>query len=268
MGNSLGVYLKGRRATVPPDERVSAADDRRVPGLRAEEVARLAGISPSYYRRLEQGGVAAPSRQVLARLADALQLDASGADYLARLAGLQRFSEPALVEPGQLSSWLARVLAQWDHVPAVVQTRNFDVVLANPLFERLTAGHAVPGTNCAELAFALEGAREMPDWETTAKQIVGALRYYGDPADARFREVTGGLLVRDRDFRRMWARYEARPYDVGRTWHMPAGSAGFFLDFRNLVIPGSGGHVLTAFMAEPGTSEEAELMRLRETDAG
>lgn len=230
-------------------------------------MARLAGISSSYYRRLEQGGVAAPSRQVLARLADALQLEAPGADYLARLAGLQRFSEPALVEPGQLPSWLARVLAQWEHVPAVVQTRNFDVVLANPLFERLTAGHAMPGTNCVELAFTIEGARDMPDWETTAEHIVGALRFYGDPADPRFRELTEGLLARDRDFRMMWSRYEARPYDVGRTWHMPAGSAGFFLGFRNLVIPGSGGHVLTVFMAEPGTPEEAELIKLREADA-
>jgi transcriptional regulator with XRE-family HTH domain len=259
--NALGAYLKARRATVPP---VEATEDsaRRAAGMRAEEVARAAGISASYYRRLEQGRVAAPSYLVLARLADALLLDERGADYLARLAGLQDLFSPGPGAGERLESTLEAALAPWSRVPAAVQTRNFDVVLINPLLTQLTDNRVVPGSNFVELFFSVEGGRQTPDWEENARHNVAALRYYGDPADVRFREITGGLLVQDRDFRRLWAQHDAEPFDFGRSWFMTQDHGVFALNFRNLLIPSSGGHLLTAFTAEPGSAGERALSSL------
>ncbi|WP_146145317.1 helix-turn-helix domain-containing protein [Microbacterium timonense] len=264
MTNALGAYLKARRGMVRLYDSGDDSAARRVTGSRVEEVAHAAGISASYYRRLEQGRVAMPSQQVLARLADALQLDASGAAYLSRLAGIRPFREPRLGAPSDLDVTLSTALERWSHLPAAVQTRNFDIVLINRLFEALTNGTVQPGANFVELFFCGEAARQAPDWEETAAHNVAALRYYGDPADVRFRELTGGLLVRDRDFRRLWSRYDAEPFDAGRSWHVAEGFGTFSLSFRNLIIPGSGGHLLTVFIAEPGSVGEAALRELAE----
>jgi transcriptional regulator with XRE-family HTH domain len=211
MDNLLGDFLRARRELVTPQEAelpVSSRSVRRVPGLRREEVAMLAGISAEYYVRLERGRDRTPSPSVVTALASALQLDAESTDYMLGLAGRRSTSTAARpvddVPPG-----LLRFLHGLSD-PAAVINRYTDVLAANPLAQALSPGFA-PGVNRLRWEFTdPEARRSSPNWDRSASAAIAHLRAQAasDPADPRLHSLVGELSVRSEEFLRLWARHD------------------------------------------------------------
>jgi transcriptional regulator with XRE-family HTH domain len=253
----VGDYLRARRSLVQPESvGIPREPGRRVDGLRREEVARLAGISPEYYLRLEQGRDHQPSDQVAAALARALQLDAESTDYLRRLArrGVERRVVPAA--PTLVEGPIRAMLEQWSHTPAYVKDANQDVLVANELAQALGPAYMEPGSNLVLRMFSAAAREKAADWETTASRVVAALRMHGDPDDPRLQEIVGTLSVTDADFPRIWARHDTASLTTGpsRHWIDPIGWVDFA--WQNLAIPGSS-LTLVALWAEPGSPAAA-----------
>jgi transcriptional regulator with XRE-family HTH domain len=176
MPNDLGDFLRARRELVTPAEAGLPPGNglRRVPGLRREEVAMLAGISAEYYVRLEQGRDRSPSAQVIDAIAGVLQLDAEGAAYLMALAAPRTHRRSARrearVPPG------LELLLNTVNVPALVFDKYGDVLAANALARELSPD-MVPGVNRLRMLFTDPGAeRYHPDWERYTASAVAHLR--------------------------------------------------------------------------------------------
>lgn len=248
----LAEYLRARRAQLKPEDVGYPRDPhRRVPGLRREEVADLAGISLEYYTRLEQGRGYNVSEQVLAALAQALKLDAYAVTYFYRLA----VPAPAPLiprTPSSVSDLLVQLVEQWSAIPVYVFDRNQDVLIANDLAKELFPSLRVAGSNSVISAFAVPAeARGMATWAHIARSAVAALRFHGDPADPRLQEIVGGLSVRDADFRTMWADHEAQPYGSGTA---PIRIDGFGMgEFPFQILNVSDDCFMIVWVAPPGT---------------
>jgi transcriptional regulator with XRE-family HTH domain len=263
----LGEYLRARRELVQPHQvGIVVQPGRRVPGLRREEVAELAGVSPDYYLRIEQGRDRRPSEQVLTALARALLLDEDSRQYLLRLARPRPFIRPA-PDDGRISDGVAQLLAQWDHTPAYVTDANQNILAANALIDGIAPGILVPGTNMlvsgfesyARLSATLsdpttEELEVVELWEQTLRELTASMRYYGDPDDPRLQEIVGALSARYRLFRTIWAEHDAKPHVSGvkRAFVPPLG----WIDFRwqTLEIPRTAGQFITTFFGEPGSA--------------
>jgi transcriptional regulator with XRE-family HTH domain len=164
--NALGTYLRARREQARPEAAgVPDQRNRRVPGLRREEVAFLAGVSSDYYVRLEQGRDKNPSEQVVLSIARALQLDEDATGYLLQLSqpASRRRKRPR--KPEKVSDSIRDLIEGWPLTPAYVHGRYMDVLAAN----RLAAGLSpflVPGRNAILDAFTEPEMRELhQDWE-------------------------------------------------------------------------------------------------------
>jgi transcriptional regulator with XRE-family HTH domain len=211
----LREFLRSRRARVTPTAAglPSHAGARRVPGLRREEVAQLAGVSVDYYVRLERGRTSNVSESVLAAVARALQLNELEQTHLFTLAKPSRARRRALpaqhVRPG-----LQLVVDSIADLPALVLGRRMDVLASNRLARALyTDFDALPPQfrNMAWLIFLDDGVRAVcTDWPAAAQGIVANLRLYAGryPHDPALAELVGELSVRDRDFRRWWGDHD------------------------------------------------------------
>lgn len=264
---ALGEFLRARRELVQPHQvGIAVQPGRRVPGLRREEVAELAGVSPDYYLRIEQGRDKRPSEQVLTALARALLLDEDSRQYLLRLARPRPFIRRA-PEDGRISDGVAQLLAQWDHTPAYVTDANQNILAANALIDGIAPGILVPGTNMLVSGFesyarltatlsapTAEETDIVERWEHTLRELTASMRYYGDPDDPRLQEIVGALSARYRLFRTIWAEHDAKPHVSGvkRAFVPPLG----WIDFRwqTLEIPRTAGQFITTFFGEPGSA--------------
>ncbi|PJJ72980.1 helix-turn-helix protein [Diaminobutyricimonas aerilata] len=216
--NRLGSYLRARRGLVTPERAgIPAGPNRRVPGLRREEVAMLAGISADYYLRLERGRDSNPSPQVIAALARVLQLDEVEHEYLLRLATPAPRIRPrrrAERVPPRLHHLLAAL-----EVPAFIEGRAFDVLASNPLAVALSP-RLQPGHNrLRSLLLDPEEREFQSDWEAATEGFVGAFRrsIEGGADDARVVELVGELSLASARFRTLWARQDVRPLTGGTT---------------------------------------------------
>ncbi|MFB8176824.1 helix-turn-helix domain-containing protein [Streptomyces sp. NPDC055966] len=261
--NALGEFLRARRALVrPEDVGLPGGGLRRVPGLRREEVAMLAGISSDYYLRLEQGRDRNPSVQVLEAIARVLRLDADATTHLVSLA---QDRPAAAVRPGRRSQQVPPSLLQlidgWPRNPAYVQNRYADCLAANALATALTPNYR-PGVNVLRAVFLDPAERELRrDWEALTEEGVAVLRSEAgaDAADPRLRDLVGELSLRSERFRTLWARHEVRPRR-GRTSHLTHPQVGDLeLHSHKLSVDGTDGLTLVVFHAEPG-SRSAELL--------
>ena len=262
----LGDYLRARRALVQPEQvGLPRKVNRRVSGLRREEVATLAGISPDYYLRLEQGHDHQPSAQVLRSLGRALLLDDDALEYMNRIA------RPDTRQPYRSAADITRdasittLLAQWSHTPAHIIDSNQDIVLSNAMADALGGGNLNLGSNAALAIFEPELRYLAPDWPTLAADCVAALRFYGDPSNPRMRELVATLSTRFPEFRELWARHDARPFSSGLSRSFIEGVGYVDLRFQNLRVAGSPGYTLTTFYAEPGTPAVAAIAHLAST---
>ncbi|OLR93479.1 helix-turn-helix domain-containing protein [Actinokineospora bangkokensis] len=248
------------RAGLPPDGRA-----RRVPGLRREEVARLAGVSTDYYTRLEQGRRASPSPSVIAALGRALGLDAAGRAHLEDLIGLtsaprRRTRGAQRVRPG-----LHQLLDALDGEPAVVLGRRTDVLAANRLARALfTDFDALPRAqrNYARWMFFDDEARTLfVDWADQARAAVESLRFEAgrDPDDRATRALVAELREHSAEFDAWWEQHRVhqRTHGSKRLRHPLVGE--LTVDYETLNPPGDPDTTLYVYTTEPGSPSRHAL---------
>lgn len=262
--NLLGDYLRARRELVAPENvGLPVIGTRRVAGLRREEVAMLAGISADYYLRLEQGRDRNPSIQVLEALANVLQLDQDGTDYLLGLAAprprhRQRRPRREAVPAG------IRQLLDVIGLPAFVEGRYFDVLATNRLATALSPNVRI-GENRLRSVF-LDPAEQVlyPEWERTTVQFVAGFRESVGSSvdDPRAVELVGELSLASERFRQLWARHDVQ---VRRGLPMPMHHpqvGDLTVRCEKLTIGGADGQMLVVYHVEPGTSSADKLALL------
>ncbi|MGN6325196.1 helix-turn-helix transcriptional regulator [Pseudolysinimonas sp.] len=265
-GGRLGAYLRARRGLVTPESvGLPGGGTRRVPGLRREEVALLAGISADYYLRLERGRDTRPSPQVLDALARVLGLDDVERDYLQGLAkGPARpRRRPRRTEhvPPRLHALLATI-----GLPAFVEGRAFDVLAANRWATALSP-RLRPGENrLRSLLLDPEERAFHQDWESATAAFVAAFRgTVGDDIDdPRTVELVGELAVASGRFRELWARQDVRVLEGGeaRLNHPVVGV--LLLHRDKLPVDGV---LLVVYYPEPGSPSAERLALLGSSTA-
>jgi transcriptional regulator with XRE-family HTH domain len=268
--NPIGEYLRARRELVRPEE-VGLPDlgRRRVPGLRREEVAMLAGVSADYYVRLEQGRDQHPSEQVIEALGRALQLDDDGVAHLRRLAAPAARRRRAPRQPERVPAGILELLASLHDTPSYVYGRYMDVLAANPLATALVPYYR-PGVNLVRAAF-LDPQVEAShgDRDRATESAVASLRALTGPEvdDPRLEELVGELSVRSERFRELWARHDVKPKRSGRTRIDHPSVGPLDLGYEKLPIADADRLTLVLYHAEPG-SKSAQALALLATNIG
>ncbi|MEU6968936.1 helix-turn-helix transcriptional regulator [Kitasatospora aureofaciens] len=261
--NEFGEYLRARRAMITPrDVGLFDGGERRVPGLRRDEVALLAGVSTDYYIRLEQGRERNPSEQVLRAIAAALRLDDAAAGHLFRL-GLPVFAT-ATAAP-TVAPELVRLMDGMRDVPAFVVGAAQDVLAANAMARELYRGFT-RYDNLLRMIFLDPFAREFyVDWDKAAHTAVGNLRASSSqfPQDERIERIVGELCVRSPAFTGLWARYEVRPRTQEDKHFRHSGVGEVRLHFEALAVTSAPGQHLSVYSAEPGSASADALVLLR-----
>ncbi|KUJ64521.1 XRE family transcriptional regulator [Streptomyces albus subsp. albus] len=267
----LGDFLRTRRARLQPEDvgLVSYGSRRRVPGLRREELAQLAGVSVAYYTRLEQGQSQNASDAVLDAIARALRLTPDEHAHLRNLARPAGAAPRPAPRPEHARRGTRQLIAALD-VPALVVDARFDVLAWNPLGHALLAGHLSPDSpyrpadrpNAQRMLFLDPHTRELyPDWEGEARRAVSSLRLAAGerPDDRRLAELVGELTMKSPEFGTLWARHPVRKCAFGsKSFHHPLVGR-MDLAFEMARLPESDGHGLLMYSAEPGSPSEAAL---------
>lgn len=270
--NEIREFLASRRARITPEQTGLPVygGTRRVPGLRREEVAMLAGVSVDYYTRLERGNLRGVSESVLEALARALQLDDAERAHLfdlARAAGpatrARRRPARQKVRPGVL-----RLLEAITGAPAFVQNGRLDILAENPLgralYSEMYADPARPA-NHARFVFLNPRAEGFyADWERAADDTVAILRSEAgrDPYDRGLSDLVGELSTRSEEFRTRWAAHDVRIHRTGvKRFHHPV-VGDLDLAFEMLELSADPGLNLLTYCAEPGTRSEDGLSLL------
>ncbi|WP_019058913.1 helix-turn-helix transcriptional regulator [Streptomyces prunicolor] len=250
----LGQFLRSRRERVGPTEvGLSGSGRRRVPGLRRDEVATLAGVSPSYYSRLEQGRELSPSVRVLEAMARVLRLTEEDRLELFRLARPtdRRTKSPSRVE--RVHPHLRQLIESWTRTPAFIIGHAQDLLATNALADALYRDFA-QHDNVLRMLFLDPAAKTFYRSPERAKdRAVADLQQTAasTPEDPRVLELVGELSVRSGEFRSLWAREYTRvpPYEVKRMRHSVVGD----LELRHeaLNIRSAPGQQLIILQAEP-----------------
>ncbi len=270
-GNDVREFLVSRRARITPAQAGLRAygANRRVKGLRREEVALLAGISAEYYVRLERGNVRGVSEDVLDGIARALQLDEADRMHLfdlARAANTSPSRRAGRRTPQEhVRPVIQRILDSLVGVPAFVESARLDVLASNRLGEAFYAPHfedLVRPVNGARFVFLNPRAKEFfLDWDTIANDCVGILRAEAgrDPYDKRLSDLIGELSTRSEEFRVRWAAHNVKLHRTGvKRFHHPVVGE-LILDFESLDLPGDPGQKLLVYSAEPGSPSRQAL---------
>ncbi|HKO32415.1 MAG TPA: helix-turn-helix transcriptional regulator [Candidatus Limnocylindria bacterium] len=263
MAGELGEYLRSRRALVSPgDAGLTSIGQRRVPGLRREEVAHLAGVSVDYYIRLEQGRERSPSAQVCDALAAALGLDDEGREHLFRMAGLASRPRRAAVAD-RVDPALLQLLAAWPDNPALVYNRAYDVLAANPIAEAMFGAFGARG-NLLALVFTEPRARQFyVDWPAVAANAVAGLRRnHGEaPGDPRVTAILTELLNTSEEFAELWARHDVRGKALAVKSFRHPDVGDLTLSMQTFAVRSAPGQELVVYQAQPG-SPSADAVRL------
>ena len=268
--NDIAEFLTTRRARITPEQAgLPSYGKRRVPGLRREEVASLAGVSVEYYKRLERGNASGVSELVLEGLARALQLDEAERTHLfdlVRAAGRAGTGSPKRSRPGkqQVRPVVQRILDQIG-APATVRNGRLDYVGANALGRALYApvfdSHQQP-TNSARFTFLDPAAADFyPDWDRVATELVAHLRSEAgrNPYDRQLSDLIGELSTRSDEFRVRWAAHNVRFHRTG-TKHIHHPVVGELdLSYETMELSADDGLSVAVFTAEPGSASQQAL---------
>ncbi|UED84889.1 helix-turn-helix domain-containing protein [Streptomyces profundus] len=262
-------FLRSRRARITPERAGLPADGRirRVPGLRRDEVARLAGVSTEYYTRLEQGRARNPSPEVREALAGALHLDAAEREHLADLLSRHR-PRRAPTAPQRVRPGVRLMLETLERVPAFVLGRRTDVLAANALARAvLTDFDALPANrrNVARYYLLDPSARAtVGDWELLASETVAMLRLEAGryPQDRLLADLIGELTLGCPEFTTWWNDHRVvRRTHGSKTYHHPlAGELSF--SYESFLVPGDSEQTLCVYNVEPGSRTEKSLAML------
>jgi transcriptional regulator with XRE-family HTH domain len=262
--NHLGEYLRARRALVTPEQAgIVDLGGRRVPGLRREEVAMLAGISADYYLRLERGRDRNPSVQVLESIARVLQLDDENMTYLLSLGAdkprrTRRRSRTETVPTG-----IVKLLSSLTQ-PAFVEGRYFDVLAANPLAAALSPRLTVGFNQLRDIFLDPAEIALHPDWDGTTQCLIASLRHSvgSDIDDPRFIELVGELSLASPRFRAMWSRHDVGAQRGTTTFFDHPQVGEMRLNRERLEINGADGMHLVVYHPEPGSGDADKLALL------
>ena len=271
-------FLVSRRARLTPEQvgLPPTSGRRRVPGLRREEVAVLAGVSTDWYTRLEKGHIGGVSEEVLDAVAQALALNEDERTYLFDLA---RAARPARRNPprrkdAEVSRSVQWMLDSMTMSAAFVRNGRSEVIASNALCRAVCAPmYDSPTTQAGRPSFPRflfldpeAAAQFFVDWEGGARTAVAMLRAEAGrfPDDRALRELIGELSTRSPEFRTLWAQHDVRLRHEGikRLRHPEVGDLEF--TYRTLSLPGSGRavHDVVIYTAEPGTTSEERLKLL------
>ncbi|WP_152360256.1 helix-turn-helix domain-containing protein [Microlunatus speluncae] len=261
-------FLASRRARLTPAQvGLPTHGTRRVKGLRREEVALLAGVSPDYYIRLERGGLSGASPAVIDALARALRLDETERGHLFDLAQAGRDatgrrlprSRSARVRP-EVQRMLDAIMA-----PAVVRNARADVLATNQLGSALYApvfDDPVRPANTARFAFLDPRARDFyVGWEQTADNIAARLRAEAgrNPLDRGLTDLVGELCMRSPDFAARWARHDVFAHRAGeKRLHHPVVGA-LDLNFEAMQLTADPQLTLIIYTADAGSKSQDAL---------
>ncbi|MGP3632485.1 helix-turn-helix domain-containing protein [Streptomyces sp. 24-1644] len=272
----LADFLQARRSQLRPEDvgLQTYGERRRVPGLRREELAMLAGISAPYYARLEQGQSRNASREVLDALASALRLDESERAHLHALARAPKRGRAATRPRAErIIPATSALLAAIEGTPAIVLGRRSDVLAWNSQGHGLFAGHLDPDSphrpgerpNMARLVFLDAHTRDLyTDWPAKARAVVGNLRLTAGryPDDPQLAGLVGELTMRSQEFATMWADHRILACDVA-DYEMRHPSVGTLtVTQQTLQSPQGDGPVLVVATAAPGSPSATALSLL------
>jgi transcriptional regulator with XRE-family HTH domain len=265
-------FLTSRRGRITPQQAglpIYGAN-RRVTGLRREEVAMLAGVSVDYYTRLERGNLQGVSESVLDALAHALQLDEAERGHLFDLARAAATTprnrgrrSPARVRPS-----MQRVLDSITSAPAWVHNDRLDFLAANRLGYALYSemfSETVRPVNSARFMFLNQRSHDFyVDWERIADNTVAILRGAAgrNPYDKTLSNLVGELSTRSDDFRTRWAAHDVRLHRTGvKKLHHPV-VGDLELTYEGMELPADPGLTLFVYTAEPASPSEDGLKLL------
>ena len=267
-------FLATRRARLTPEQvgLPAGGGRRRVPGLRREEVAVLAGVSPEWYARLEKGHISGVSEDVLEAVARALQLDQAERSYLFDLA---RAARPANRTPRRRKQAEVRPRVQWmldsmTSSAAFVRNGRMDILAINALGRALYSPMFTDDrrpANIARYQFLDPSAAEyFPDWDGAANVTVALLRAEAgrDTHNKELRQLVGELSTLSEEFRARWASHNVRIHHAGAKQfnHPEVGLLDLVYHSLDLAADDDWVLDLTIYVAEPGTGSEDRLKLL------
>jgi transcriptional regulator with XRE-family HTH domain len=269
----LGEFLRTRRAKISPQRAglPNYGGRRRVPGLRREEVALLAGISIEYYTRIERGSIRGVSDEVLDALAQALQLDDVEGAHLLDLVHTANAAHRAGrrgAARDQLRPSVQRLLDSMAGVAAFVRNARLDILSANHLGYALYSPAFLDSArpvNLARFVFLDRRSTEFyGDWDRIAYDAVGSLRAEAgrNPHDKALTGLVGELATRSHEFRVRWGGHDVRYYRSGtQPFHHPL-AGDLTLDYDALEIPADPGQTIVAYSAPAGSAAQIGLDQL------
>ncbi|WP_190814883.1 helix-turn-helix transcriptional regulator [Saccharopolyspora pogona] len=275
-------FLVTRRAKITPEQAglTIYGGNRRVPGLRREEVAMLAGVSADYYTRLEKGNLAGVSDSVLDAIAAALQLDEAERVYLFDLARAANAAGRPHTRAGQrrrpqqrVSPIVQQILDSMTTTAAFVRNGRLDILATNPLARALyspvfdsptrTSEHTPP--NLARFGFLDPAAHDFfPDYDQSCHTSVAILRTEAgrDPHDKGLSDLIGELSTRSEDFRTRWAAHDVRLHRTGVKCFRHPVVGELTLNFEAMQLTTDTSLTLTAYTAQPDSSSAESLQLL------
>ena len=265
-------FLASRRARITPERAGLPAfgANRRVPGLRREEVALLAGVSVDYYTRLERGNLSGVSESVLEAVAGALQLDEAERAHLLDLAYAANATARSRRRPGQqlVRPSVQRILDAMIGTPAYARNGRRDILAANRLgYALYSEAYLDPArpVNIARFVFLSPRARVFfLNWESAANDTVAILRTEAgrNPYDQGLTNLVGELSTRSEEFRTRWAAHNVRLHRTGfKEIHHPV-VGDLRLSFDAMDLPADSGLSVVVYSAEPGSASEDGLSLL------
>jgi len=267
--NEVREFLASRRGRITPEQAGLPAfgGNRRVPGLRREEVALLAGVSVDYYTRLERGNISGVSEGVLDSVAAALQLDEAERAHLFDLAHAANLTSSSSRRPTlqRVRPSVLGILNAMTGVPAYVRNGRRDILAANRLGQALYSEMYIDPArpvNIARFVFLNSRARTFfLDWERAANDIVAILRAEAgrNPYDRGLSDLVGELSLRSDEFRTRWAAHNVRFHRTGlKDIHHPI-VGNLHLTFEAMDLPADPGLTVVVYTAEPGSPSQDGL---------
>jgi len=262
-------FLTSRRARLTPDQAglPSFGSTRRVPGLRREEVALLAGVSVDYYTRLERGNASGASETVLSAIARALQLDEPERTHLFDLVRSTQATAPPRRRRAQPSvrANVRQMLDAMTSVPAFVRNGRLDLLAANSLGRALYSQHfdspAQPANTARFIFLDPRATSFYVDWDHVARDVVAILRAEAgrDPYDRELSDLVGELSTRSELFRTLWATHNVQKHDTGTKLMRHPVVGELKLTFESMELVADPGLTIFVYNAEPGSTSRQGL---------
>lgn len=269
--NEIRQFLSTRRARLTPDQAglPNFGGVRRVPGLRREEVALMAGMSVEYYTRVERGSLAGVSDAVLEAISRALKLNEAEREHLFNLARAAAPATRTRRQPAQsIHESVQRILDGLTGIPAFVRNGRLDIVAINDLGRALYSeafADPIRPVNFARFAFLNPRSESLyPDWDQAADTAVAMLHTEAgrNPLDKALTDLIGELSTRSEEFRPRWAQHNVRLHQSGTKTFRHHVVGDLEVHYDALELPAAPGLTMMTYSAEPGSRSEDGLRLL------